>query len=277
MAIEEKIITCEIQSQIPTSRIIESIPRGIELKVVFGDKILPQRDEVVRQWKKDHPDFQIGAHSFEPVVSLLRLIAYTEIDDNQDFFERCAKDYRDLSTELINEFARFFDVEINSEYPLMTLNSSGKHRYKQSGRFKTWNYFFHGIHCAFTNISTGQYIEVPLTYGLEFGVLDPYFFTRYIKSTQAYIPLPVEIFSDYHDGLRILERMIDLGKFEYINSNWPASEGVFVSDRDKISVKVFQRIIPNESKKGMNIPFKIRIEPDSLIDRIKKGFKKTLD
>ena len=51
----------------------------------------------------------------------------------------------------------------------------------------------------------GQLIEVPLVFSLEFGDLDPYFFTKYIKSTSDYKPLPVEIYEDYADGVRINE------------------------------------------------------------------------
>jgi hypothetical protein len=82
-------------------------------------------------------------------------------------------------------------------------------------------------------------MEVPLVFGLEFGDLDPYFFTKFIKSTPSYKPLPVDIFEDYADGVRINEKMISLGKFEKISSNVGNHYGTVVTDRKKVEIKSY--------------------------------------
>jgi hypothetical protein len=56
----------------------------------------------------------------------------------------------------------------------------------------------------------------------------------YIKSTDKYKPLPVDIFEDYADGLRINEKMLALGKFERIISNLGGHFGTVVTDRKKL-------------------------------------------
>ena len=106
------------------------------------------------------------------------------------------------------------------------------------------------FHCGFENKKTGQIIEVPLVFGLEFGDLDPYFFTRFIKSTSKYIPLPVEIYEDYADGVRIIEKMIALGKFEKIISNIGNHYGIVVTDREKLKIKSFEEL--NEEYQRQN-------------------------
>ena len=58
----------------------------------------------------------------------------------------------------------------------------------------TWEYHFHGSHCAFTHAQSGQEIEVSLVNRLEFGVLDPYFFTRFIKTSPDYQPIPIKFY-----------------------------------------------------------------------------------
>ncbi|UKN03801.1 hypothetical protein K6119_09890 [Paracrocinitomix mangrovi] len=208
------------------------------MKVKFGRWIKSKRESIGKKWKSDHPNFQIGIHTVLPEINIVKLITSEEIHNNQDFFEKCAKDYRNLATKLITAFAKEYDITINPELPMDTLRHTNKFGYEPVGEFNGWKYAFHGIHCAFTNKETGQQIEVPLNYGLEFGQLDPYFFVQFIKTTQEYEPIPVKLFCDYADGKRILEEMVELGKFEYINSNWPDEKGVVVKERSKVDVPI---------------------------------------
>ena len=109
----------------------------------------------------------------------------------------------------------------------------------RKGKVENWRYYVHGFDCHFENLKTGQEIEVPLVFGLEFGNLDPWFFTKYIKSTPAYKPLPVEIYEDYGDGVRIIEKMLSLGRFEKISSNVGNHHGIVVADRNKVEIKSY--------------------------------------
>ena len=132
-------------------------------------------------------------------------------------------------------------MELNKDSPIVTFNELKRDK-RQTGKVEDWRYFVHGFHCGFENNNTGQVIEVPLVFGLEFGDLDPYFFTRYIKSTPKYNPLPVDIFEDYADGVRINEKMISLGKFERISSNIGNHYGVVVADRQKVEIKSYEEL-----------------------------------
>lgn len=239
MELRDKIHVCNSQNDLPDFNTIKSIPRGIRLKVLFNDGIRSKREKIGEQWRIEHPEFQIGIHTIEPEINIVKIITEVEIVDNQLFFEKCAKDYRNLATSLITEFAYRHNVKIDPVNPLNTLCHSRRNGYEPVGEMDGWKYAFHGIHCAFTNLKTGQRIEVPLIYGLEFGQLDPWFFTQFIKSTKEYEPLPVEIYCDYADSEKILKKMIELGKFEVINSNWPNQHGVVVKDREKVEVKVY--------------------------------------
>ncbi|WP_428741136.1 DUF6896 domain-containing protein [Tenacibaculum sp.] len=239
MDLISKIQVCNSLDDIPNFKSIKSLDRGIEWKIVFTNKIKLKREKIGKQWKFEHPEFRIAVHTIEPEINIVKLITDKEIEEHQGFFEKCAKDYRNLANELINEFAEKHNVKIDPNYPMNTLGHTEKFGYKSVGEMNGWKYAFHGIHCGLTNNKTGQRIEIPLTYGLEFGQLDPYFFTGFIKSTKEYQPLPVPIYCDYADGLRILEKMIKIGKFEYVNSNWPNQKGIVVTDRDKVKVEVY--------------------------------------
>jgi len=69
-----------------------------------------------------------------------------------------------------------------------------------------WRYEFHGQHCRFVSKVAGQILEVDISCGLEFGVLDPYFFVEYIRSTEAHSHL-APFLRDYQSSLRTLEIM----------------------------------------------------------------------
>ena len=242
MELVKKTQLCNSLNEIPDFKTIKSIPSGIEMKIVFADKIKSKRKKIGNQWKFEHPEFQIAIHTIESEINIVKLITDQEIEKHQYFFETCAKDYRNLATKLINEFANKHKIKIDEKYPMNTLCHTDKFGYKPIGEMNDWRYAFHGIHCAFTNLKTGQRIEVPLNYGLEFGQLDPYFFIGFIQSSKEYQPLPIQMHCNYADGQKILNKMVQLERFEYINSNWPYEKGIVVTDRKKIKVHIIEDI-----------------------------------
>ncbi|MEN2487306.1 hypothetical protein AAYQ05_05835 [Flavobacterium sp. B11] len=240
---DTEIITINSIDQIPSLEAIKRIPRNITLKIIFGNSVQNQRETIGQNFKKELQGFQVGIHLLNPEINIAKLITNQEIEEHQDFFENCAKDYRELGRKLIFELAKQFKITMFENYPILAFNKL-KGDKRGRGKMGDWKYFFHGFHCWFENQKTGQTIEVPLTFGLEFGDLDPYFFSIFIKSTPNYQPLPVEIYEDYADGVRINEKMLSLGKFEHINSNFKNHFGIVVTDREKIEIKEY---IPEEN------------------------------
>ena len=239
MNLKEKIITVNKVEEIPSINEIESIPRGLNLKIIFEGNAKLKRESIGEKWKTELPKYSVGIHTNGIEINILKLITDKEIEENQIFFEECAIEYGRLGKKLINQFIEEFKVQFHEGFPLKALNPYGKTDYEQIGEMGKWKYYFHGFHCAFTNKETEQHIEVPLTYGEEYGELDPYFFSDFIKSTPKFQPLPIQIYDDYWDGRRILEVMTNLGKFEKINSNLKGRKGIIVSNRVKKEVKIF--------------------------------------
>lgn len=232
------IITINSVGQIPKLDAIRSIPRERTIKLVFEKEVQSQREAIGQNLKTELVGFQVGIHTIEPEINIAKLITDKEIDDNQDFFEQSAKDYRQLGEELLFKLVDKLDLNLNKDFPMETFNEL-KQGKRQIGNLENWRYFVHGFHCGFENNKTGQKIEVPLVFGQEFGDLDPYFFTRFIKSTLKYRPLPVKIYEEYADGVRIIERMLSLGKFERICSNVGNHYGIVVADRQKVEIKSY--------------------------------------
>lgn len=232
------IITLKTVGQIPTLETIRTIPRELTIKLVFEKEVQSQRVAIGQNLKIELVGFQVGIHTIEPEINIAKLITDKEVDDNQDFFEQCAKDYRQLGEELLFKLVDKLGLKLNKDFPMDTFNLLKRDK-RQIGKFEDWRYFVHGFHCGFENNKTGQIIEVPLVFGQEFGDLDPYFFSIFIKSTPKYKPLPVDIFEDYADGVRINERMLSLGKFERISSNVGNHYGIVVADRQKVEIKSY--------------------------------------
>jgi len=245
------IISVSTLAEIPTLQEIRAIPRERKLKIIFKDKLKSQREEVGAKLKKELVNFQVGIHTIEPEINIAKLISDKEIEENQEFFEKCAKDYRQLGEELLYKLSDKLGLELNKDFPMETFNEL-KLDDRQIGEVENWRYFIHGIHCEFKSKITGQTIEVPLTFGLEFGDLDPYFFTTFIKSTPNYHPLPVEIFENFAYGVRINEKMISLGKFEKIASNDRNYFGIVVVDRQKVEIKSYQELNKFKEKNKVN-------------------------
>lgn len=224
------------------------------MKILFGEKIKEKREEIGQKWKAELPDFLIGIHRIKDEINLRKLISDQEIEEHQLFFEACAKEYGRLAEKLIQQLIYELGVQPHDGFPLKTLNAYKHTPYDQRGKMGEWGYFFHGYHCAFTHLKTKQHIEVPLVFGEEYGELDPYFFSIFIKSTPEFHPLPIRIYEDYADGKRILNVMLKLGKFEEINSNLEGKRGIVVKDRNKKEVSIVLTAKDSSARKSSQKP-----------------------
>ncbi|HEY7309024.1 MAG TPA: hypothetical protein VH643_06600 [Gemmataceae bacterium] len=94
-----------------------------------------------------------------------------------------------------------------------------------------WHYWFHGGACRFESRATGQIVEVRLTFGKEFGVLDPYFFAQFVKSTAALAPLSRLLRDDFHDASRVLSVLDQLGHLRRVEGRFLS--GVTVREEEE--------------------------------------------
>ncbi|OPB86408.1 DUF6896 domain-containing protein [Elizabethkingia occulta] len=249
-----EIIEIKIFDDIPSDEYFFNLPRNKKIVLKFSEKNEHKRNEIGERFKEFFPNHIIGIHTISPEIIIRKLITREEIISNQDFFEKCAYDYRELATQLIFDLASHLKVDIHNEIPYFAFLRYWQ-KYKQKGRLGEWDFYFHGFHCCFTNRETKQYIEVSIVFGLEFGDLDPYFFTQYIKSSSKYYPLPIGIYEDYHDGARINQIMTDLGKFEKMNSDFDHHSGTVIKNREnKIETGTICNL-RNETNKKIKFKF----------------------
>lgn len=225
------IETIDIRSvaELPTIDFIKKIPRSKWIRLLFHDTIAHLKTDFGNTLAAALPHALVYIHDVDPMINLELLMPDEEIVANQDFFEQCARDYNELAHTLMNKLAVMLDVDISSTDPhrvFIRFYSTDK----KQGKLEAWNYYFHGFHCGFKHSLSGQEIEVSIVNGQEFGALDPYFFIRFILSAKRYHPLPFSFYNEYQDGKRVLQKMVELGRFEQLNPN--DREAILVRSRD---------------------------------------------
>ena len=126
-----------------------------------------------------------------------------------DFFEKCSNDYKTKATHLMNKLALHLGININPSRPLESLqflkNCDATPKNTIMG---DWKFHVHGFHCSFEHIITKQSVSVSLVNGLQYGTLDPIFFTEFIKTSPEYMPLPIDFNNNYEDGEKILNILL---------------------------------------------------------------------
>lgn len=229
----EKVIRVNTVEQIPSIDELKETSREMVVRIICTGNLKLKTIEICQKLKKNLVNLYVKQYCISEDIVITKLIKAEEVIGNQLFFQRYAMDYRSLSTELIYELAESLKISIDPQSPITTFNPL-KWDERGIGEVGDWSYYMHAIHCGFTNKITGQLVETPLTFGLEFGELDPFFFTRFIKSTPNYQPLLVEIYEDYEDGVQILKIMFKIGKFKKVVSNSGDVFGFVVRDSVKI-------------------------------------------
>ena len=123
MKLQTEIVYANSLNDLPTIEKIKSLSRDIRLIVLFIKDFENKREKVAQKWKRDFPDFLVrtgSQHSPKNHIFIQKLITNNEITENRGFFEQCAKDYKNLATELIYGLEANLNLKINPEMPLKT-------------------------------------------------------------------------------------------------------------------------------------------------------------
>lgn len=99
-------------------------------------------------------------------------------------------------------------------------------------------------------------------------------------STKSYHPLPIPILNNFEDGNRILNKMITLGKFEKINSNWSKGlKGIALTDPYRTEIKVYvpKKTSPkSDDRTKINISISEETPPKTYATRFLNYIKKLI-
>jgi hypothetical protein len=143
---------------------------------------------------------------------------HSKILDAKEAIYKCAKDFRHDANFMMTELASEFKFEIQ---PSISFPKEVYRHYNNKGVFKgEWSFYFHGSHCRFEHLNTGQVLEVMFTHSPEFGYINPYFFLVYLMTTEKHKWL-VEVLNEenIHFAIELLMKEGVLTKIEDTTNN----------------------------------------------------------
>lgn len=136
-------------------------------------------------------------------IGIRRVISEQAVEAHLEELTSAAREYRTFANDLMHRLAQQVGAEVRE-----FADDYSWHRHEQIGQLKgedPWRYFFHGIDCAFVNLASGITIEARLGCGEDFGVLDPWFFLKFLRSTlfrgDAYRK-SVDLLRNYEENVR---------------------------------------------------------------------------
>ncbi len=182
-----------------------------------------RKEQLVDSLKGNIPEnysvFDAGCRKYWSLITVKQVISELEIDSLIPEIVNAAKEFRKQSEFLAKEIAKLNNV------PIANL-------WEKSDEIDVfpigWECYHHGQHYCCENIESGQMIEVPIWYGEEFGVLDPYFFSQFIDSTQS-LSMPSSIIDWYHDMSRVMDIMIKKGLMKEVKGTTLEVPGIVIT------------------------------------------------
>lgn len=124
----------------------------------------------------------------------------SDILNKRESILSAAQLFRTTATILMDKLAKRYNVDFESGKGVAELRSNNDHISKITKLDHQWKFQFHGYECLLTNEINGQSLDTIFIYRPEFGVLDPYFFLKYINTTPELTDLRT-FFNDQYDNV----------------------------------------------------------------------------
>jgi len=133
------------------------------------------------------------------------------------------RDFRHIANDLMTRQA----AELGIDPAFFAEPHGWAGHFEQTGQLDAdWQRFFHGYECGFNSTKHHLNVEVRLGFqqedgSMEFGVLDPGFFCRFVRSNKNYKELDELLRDDGANALRAFERLAERGYLKWLeNATW---------------------------------------------------------
>jgi hypothetical protein len=236
---EPTFIRCDSPDALPSAgELAELVTRDRHVVLVFATPTDVERaafdaatviEGLRSRLTDDVVTFDAGGRQGERWVTLKRVIPTPVVVEHAEAICAAARASRATATRLMHALAGVLGVGVGAfADPLIRLTLGDR----DGGDIDAdWAYSFHGMECRFTNRLTGQDVEVELGFGeagVEFGVLDPYSFHRFVLTTPAFAPVAVLFRDAFHDPLRALVVLEQRSRFRCVVRPLTGEEGLVV-------------------------------------------------
>jgi hypothetical protein len=175
-------------------------------------------DEYRKSLQKKLTNYHVFNVRWMPEIWIYPSIETDKILEKKEEIYQAASSFRKDGIRLMKILGEEYNINPFEGRELFDLKRKSRDN-KQRGKVnEQWNFWFHGAECQFENRVTGQIVELVITNGSEFGVLDSYFFLKYLKTTPEFKEL-ANFFSDDSKAVtKALNLLEDLGKLYRINN-----------------------------------------------------------
>lgn len=235
--VEPLRITCANESEIPPADALqELVTRDRHLVLQFplrtdGSSPLPDKSGIVAALQAQLPEnynvFDSGAKIGDSTwITVKQVIPREEVLRHEQAILQAARLFRHTARYLIYRLADVLNVEISRFWTSHLVSEVPQHGKLGDG----WGYFFHGLECGLGNARTGQTVEVVLGYQDEFGVLDPYFFAIFVRTTPSLAVLRGIFRDDFHDPSKALQILEERGILRRVGRALIRGSGLIAPD-----------------------------------------------
>ncbi len=181
------------------------------------------KEQLIVRLKNTMPEnfsiFDAGGRRYWSYVTIKQVISKLDIDNLIPKIIHAAREFRKQSEWLAKEIAKLNNVPITELW-----DKSEEIEVFPDG----WKCYHHGQHFYCENLDSLQVVEVPVWYGQEFGVLDPYFLSQFIDTTPS-LSMPLGINDWYHDMSRVMDVMLEMGLLKKIQGTRFEVSGIIVT------------------------------------------------
>lgn len=217
-------IDCAGPAQTPASAEIAKLAvRGKHVVLQFPRSFIgPEKNDVIDRLAAELPDWSVfdSGGSGMSTVTVMKVVCRAEVEAHAEGILDAARVFRSTADRLCRALAEEKGIPPDSLWD---------HRDRGGILPGGWNYGFHGLQCCFENASTRQIVDVETSFGGEFGVLDPYFFGEYLRSTPQFAFLRRTLPDSFHDTRRALDLLESWGRLTRVEGNLiPRNSGVVV-------------------------------------------------
>ncbi len=159
--------------------------------------------------------FDSGRFSDFECITIRLVIAQDVVLAHAPILVDAARQFRRIAYELIALLAEKLCVPVSAlsnEKFRFSLRDDQYHGNLDGN----WSYSFHGYECRFHNSSTKQMLDVKLGYPDEWGVLDSYYFHKFLETTPEYEGIATLFVDSNHDMARTLDILAKAGLLRLI-------------------------------------------------------------
>ena len=176
-------------------------------------------DKLKNKMPENYSVFDAGGRKYWSYITIKQVISEPDIGSIIPEITLAAKEFRKQSDWLARKIAELNCVPITELW-----DRSDDIEVFPRG----WKCYHHGQHFCCENLDSGQVVEVPIWYGEEFGILDPYFFAQFIDTTES-LNMPLGITDWYHDMSRVMDVMLEMGLLKQITGTRFDVSGIVIT------------------------------------------------